>query len=63
MNTQKLSEATKKMLAFGLWHDYAEEFANVTGQQPRYAPVSGDYYSGRMWAEYSERIDVCPTGP
>lgn len=54
----ELPQAIKDMPALGLWHDYAEEFASVTGYQPRYAPVSGDYYSGRVWAEYSERIDL-----
>ena len=41
------------MLAYGLWHDYAEAFTSVTGNLPRYAPTSGDYYQVRTWAEYS----------
>lgn len=39
-------------LLFLLNHDYAEEFFAQFGRYPRYAPTSGDYFAGRMWARY-----------
>lgn len=55
---KELTAQESLMLATGLWHDYAEQVQAISGHLPSQAPTSGDYYSGRTWAEYSPTLDI-----